>query len=297
MKKVDMLQEVINVARDAIIVMNEKGKIVIWNPAAEIMLQYSEKEAVGQPLHELISPMDTRQDHWEKIKNFVKIGEGGLVGKTIDQKARRKDGELIDVQLSLSRIKFDSGWGSVGVLRDITFQRIKEKALRESREQYRQLSMTDQLTSLYNRLHFGCELVREVNRLKRYHQPLSIITFDIDNFKFFNDECGHVNGDKILEIIGKIIKEEVRSNDIPCRMGGDEFLIILPMTEKFIACEVAERISMQLKNVYLGFTERRISISVGVIQCEPDESVEELTRRVDNLMMHAKKTGKDKILF
>lgn len=284
-----------NAAQDAIITMGADGCISFWNPAAERILQYSAAEAIGQSLHALIVPPEHLKNFYKKIEKFLKTGEGSALGKTNDHKAKRKDGHMIDVQLSLSPIKLSGGWGSVGILRDITLQKEAENQLIESEQRYRKLSMTDSLTKLFNRWHFNFELKREVDRSCRYKQPLSVIMCDVDDFKTFNDEFGHEAGDDVLTLIGEVIIRTVRTSDIPCRIGGEEFFIILPMTIKETACVIMQRIRDALKAEKLTFTENCITCSCGVVQYEPMWSVTELVRRADDLMMNAKKKGKDMI--
>ncbi len=178
---------------------------------------------------------------------------------------------------------------------DITGRKKMETELRKSEERYRVLSMTDSLTGLFNRWHFQFELEKEMNRSRRYKQYLSAIMFDIDDFKKFNDEHGHEAGDRVLELVGSVVKKSVRMDDIPCRFGGEEFFIILPMTTQDVARAIAFRISVDLKNLQLNFTDKGISVSCGVVQYDQLEDVDAFVRRVDSLMLFAKRNGKDRI--
>ncbi len=292
-----LLRALTEAAQDAIIAMNEEGKIFLWNPAAQRMLGYSCGEVIGQPLHECIAPEDYREMSKKGIEQFIQTGEGAAIGKTTDQRALHKDGHVIDVQLSLSRLPMENGWGSVGILRDVTEQKLAERALRESEERLRVVSMTDQLTGLYNRWHFSHELQREVDRSERYGQPLSVIMFDIDDFKQFNEIYGHAAGDRVLQILGHVVKGSMRKSDIACRIGGEEFFIILPMTSRSVAQTIAFRISTSLKMQSLDFAlDKKITFSCGVCQYTSGQSPDDLSRRVDQLMRQAKSEGKDRII-
>lgn len=292
-----LLRALTEAAQDAIIAMNTEGKIFLWNSAAQRMLGYSCEEVIGQPLHECIAPEDQREKSQKGIEQFIQTGEGAAIGKTTDQKALCKDGRVIDVQLSLSRLPMENGWGSVGILRDVTDQKLAEQALRESEERLRVVSMTDQLTGLYNRWHYSFELQREVDLSERYGQPLSVLMFDIDDFKKFNEKHGHAAGDRVLQILAHVVRSSMRKNDIACRIGGEEFFIILPMTSKTVAQAIALRISTSLKMQSLDFApEDKITFSCGVCQYTSGQSPDNLFLRVDQLMRQAKSEGKDRII-
>lgn len=291
----ERLQAITDAAQDAIIMIDNKGSVSFWNPAAERILGFSQQEAIGNHLHNLIAPKEFHERYQRAFARFQDRGEGAAIGKTIDLKAQCKDERTIDVQLSLSSISIEGHWHAVGILRDVTVQKIAERSLQESEERFRRLSITDPLTGLYNRWHFIFELKREIANTDRYGQPVSAIMFDVDDFKLFNDAHGHETGDKVLKIIGEIVQKSIRKNDIPCRIGGEEFFIILPMTTLEVARTIAFRISTVLKDVDLNFGHSGITISSGVAQYDINEDIDAFVRRTDHLMMSAKRDGKDRI--
>ncbi len=103
-------------------------------------------------------------------------------------------------------------------------------ALRKSEQRFRELSITDDLTGLFNSRHFFDRLKAEVERTNRYGHPLSLLILDLDNFKKFNDTFGHIAGDEVLEKAGEILHRSLRKIDSAYRYGGEEFAIILPET-------------------------------------------------------------------
>ena len=117
--------------------MDSAGRVSYWNPAAEHILGYTEAEAIGQNLHSLLAPPRYQAAHQAAFPEFVQTGQGAAVGKTLDLAARRKDGQEISVQLSLSAIPINGDWHAVGILRDITERKRAEEALLESEEKYR----------------------------------------------------------------------------------------------------------------------------------------------------------------
>jgi PAS domain S-box-containing protein len=133
------LRAITDSARDAILMMDPEGMITYWNPAAERILGYTKEEANGQNLHRLLAPQRYHAQYDAAFPRFVKTGRGDATGKTIQLVARRKDGEEIPVELSLSAV-FMNGWQAVGLLRDITERKRAEDALRESEAKYRLIS-------------------------------------------------------------------------------------------------------------------------------------------------------------
>jgi diguanylate cyclase (GGDEF)-like protein len=113
---------------------------------------------------------------------------------------------------------------------DITDRKRAEEALRDSEQRYRELSIVDGLTQLYNSRHFYVQLKSETERSNRYGQPLTLLLLDLDNFKAFNDAYGHVEGDQVLSRLGQVVKRCLRETDSAYRYGGEEFTILLPMT-------------------------------------------------------------------
>ncbi|MFQ5485475.1 MAG: diguanylate cyclase, partial [Desulfobacterales bacterium] len=114
--------------------------------------------------------------------------------------------------------------------------------LKESERKYKELSITDGLTNLYNHTHFVNQLQKEIERTKRFDHPLSLMLMDVDNFKQYNDAYGHPEGDKFLQRTGETIRNNIRSTDSGYRYGGEEFAVILPETDDKDAFIAAERI-------------------------------------------------------
>ncbi len=121
--------------------------------------------------------------------------------------------------------------------------------MKESENIYRALSMVDNLAQLYNSRHFNKQLQIEIDRVNRYNDPLTLILFDIDNFKDFNDAYGHVEGDRVFMCLGQVVKKCLRKTDTAYRYGGEEFTVILPMTKKengFITAENTQESDEQI---------------------------------------------------
>lgn len=165
------------------------------------------------------------------------------------------------------------------VFKDITKRKdLEEKLYIES--------ITDSLTGLFNQRYFYSLLKKEMIRSKRSKRSLSLILFDLDGFKAYNDEYGHQGGDKVLKTIGKVVKKEIRTEvDIPFRYGGDEFTIILPEATLNQAINIAERIRESFADYKL------TTLSTGVVELQEDMDIKAFIKMADLRMYEAKKSG------
>ena len=169
----------------------------------------------------------------------------------------------------------------------------QEKKLRAEKE-----AQTDILTGLQNRRAYYEISSREYQRLLRYHRDFSVIMVDIDDFKEINDNYGHHEGDSVLKSIAFIIKENIRENDYAFRLGGDEFLILLPETNEEKAYHLAERMRSEIENIKLQSTTYtyRISSSFGISQfIENDVNLEAVAKRADEALYQVKNSGKNRV--
>jgi diguanylate cyclase (GGDEF)-like protein/PAS domain S-box-containing protein len=185
-----------------------------------------------------------------------------------------------------------------GLISNITDRKRAEEALRESEEKYLELSITDNLTNLYNSRYFYNQLQMEIDRVNRYGHPLTLLLFDIDGFKAFNDNYGHIEGDQVLWRLGQVVKRCLRQTDSAYRYGGEEFTILLPMTTSEDGVVIAERVRTEIKKEIFSPESGKnihITVSIGLAQYRPQEDITAFVHRVDQLMYQAKKNGKDRV--
>lgn len=172
------------------------------------------------------------------------------------------------------------------------------EALRESENSYRELSIVDDLTQLYNSRHFYFQLKMELDRSNRYEQPLTLLMLDIDNFKTLNDTYGHVEGDQVLLRLGQVVRRCLRETDFAYRYGGEEFSILLPMTTSADGAVTAERIRVEFKKETFSPAPGQgihVTVSIGIAQYQPQEELKAFVHRVDQLMYQGKRSGKDRV--
>jgi len=179
---------------------------------------------------------------------------------------------------------------------------LKERHLTNERtemlEKLQKLAITDGLTRLYNSRHFYNQLELEAGRSNRYKHPLALLLLDIDLFKRYNDSFGHLEGDKVLQRIGKIIKSWLRKMDTAYRYGGEEFTVILPETTCEEAVTVAERIRNAVKSEKFSPEPKKqivITISIGATEYSPEEELSAFIQRADKAMYASKQFGRNKV--
>ena len=173
-----------------------------------------------------------------------------------------------------------------------------EKRLLKSEKLYKELSITDDLTQLYNSRCFYKKLEEEIERVMRYQQPLSLLLFDIDDFKKINDRYGHLKGDNVLKMAGEIIQGCLRKVDSAYRYGGEEFTVLLPGTGVEAAINVAERIRKRFEaHDFSSIADQplTISVSIGAAQFKPGEEMEAFVKRTDDALYEAKQNGKNRV--
>ncbi len=158
-------------------------------------------------------------------------------------------------------------------------------------EEVTRLSITDDLTGLYNHRHFFKTLESELVRMKRQRTTLSLLMFDLDGFKRYNDQFGHVEGDKVLRKVGEIVKNSIRNSvDSGYRYGGDEFAVLLIGASLDQTLTVAERIRLSVEQA--GFD---ITVSLGLAQFQDRFSLERFVKSADDAMYVAKNSGGNRV--
>ncbi|MGB9731729.1 diguanylate cyclase [Calditerrivibrio nitroreducens] len=187
------------------------------------------------------------------------------------------------------------------VNKELSEYKVKEQELakiKKELEKYKMESVTDPLTGLFNRKFMIKKIEEEIERGKRYGSKFSIIFLDIDNFKRMNDVYGHIVGDFVLKYLANIIKSELRKVDYAFRYGGEEMVILLSETNLENALKFSERLLEVVRNTIFKYKteDLKITVSIGVAEFKPGETIEQLIERADMAMLKAKQAGKDRVV-
>ena len=179
-------------------------------------------------------------------------------------------------------------------------QKLKIQQANKRNEELETIAYKDPLTMLVNRRKFFELAENEFRRSKRYNLPMSLMMLDIDHFKKVNDTYGHAGGDVVLKTFADICREEVREIDIVARLGGEEFVILLPQTKVEGAFILAERLrkKVEARTVFSEEKEIRITVSIGIASYNrsKDKSIEVLIRKADEALYLAKASGRNRVV-
>lgn len=166
----------------------------------------------------------------------------------------------------------------------------------------RELSVTDGLTSLYNQTHFFLLLKLQLEKSRRYHTSFSLVIFDVDHFKNYNDNNGHLKGSEALSRVGELMRTVFRSSDVMAKYGGDEFVVILPNSDKVGTFLAADRMREVVEEEPFDGRENqpegKVTLSLGISSFpEHGETIEELLDSADKALYEAKKSGRNKSII
>jgi diguanylate cyclase (GGDEF)-like protein/PAS domain S-box-containing protein len=276
----EYLENLLNSSVDTVLTISLDYTVTYINRGAEDMLGYSAEDIVGKSItlvlpggEDELGALTAKLD-WGPIRNH----ETTLLAR---------DGRMIPAMVSVSRVRGDDDriLSTLAICKDITQQKQLESELKE-------MTIKDNLTGLYNQRHFYQSLETEIERAYRQGRPLSLVLFDVDRFKNYNDRFGHLAGDDLLRAIGEVVRECTRDHvDSGFRYGGDEFTVILPETDESQARQVAERIRATFETRgYEG-----CALSVGLIAFREEMSAKVFIRLADEMMYGAKRSGGNRV--
>lgn len=289
---------------NANVLVDETDRIVLVNRQAELLFGYDRSEMLGRSVGMLV-PLHLQAAHNGHCLGFLEQPSRRPMGAGRDLYGVRKDGTVVPVEIGLAPISTEQGRLVLALVIDITERkasearmlglnaelerRVQERtaqlqrsvgdlrvALEEAerlRRELREQSIRDALTGLFNRRFLEETLRLEVPRASRNATPLSVVMLDMDKFKVINDTLGHAAGDSVLREIGHIILESLRAEDVPCRFGGDEFVILMPGTLPHDAMNKAEALRARMRGVRVRWNGGELpgfDVSVGVASLPED---------------------------
>jgi diguanylate cyclase (GGDEF)-like protein/PAS domain S-box-containing protein len=267
--------------------IKENARVMLFNKLGQEITGYREEELKEGEICAMESKI--HQDDRPKVIAEVLHAILNHISYTVEYRFVRKDGAIryfLEKGTPLYGKDGDPLYVD-GVIFDITEYKQAEMELKR-------LAAIDKLTGVFNRTKFDELMGRELGRAQRYKKPLSVIMFDIDNFKKVNDTYGHSVGDYVLKTLAKIVREAIRKIDYLVRWGGEEFLIILPENNLEKAQSLAERIRKTIES-YTFDTVGTITVSLGVAEFKVGDTEDILIKNSDIAMLKAKREGKNRV--
>jgi len=288
-----LLRQIVDNAHDAFFSIDATGKIIDWNPAAETMFGIPRSHALGQNITETIISPESRQEFAHELKSFSKSGQTKLLNTRSEARLWHRDDYAFPAELSIVPLSVGNAFIFTGFVRDISERKQAEERLFN-------LAHTDSLTGLPNRQSFNEILLHEISIAHRHHQKLAVMFLDLDQFKAVNDSLGHDAGDQLLREASKRLQGCIRDSDTLARIGGDEFVFVLPNIHSTNEPDnICKRILDTLKDPFhINNTDCFIGASIGISLYPQDgNQLETLEKHADIAMYRAKAAGKNGYKF
>jgi diguanylate cyclase (GGDEF)-like protein len=286
----------------ALYVLNSSGNLLeavsSWGESIHLQQSFAPKECMAVRLREIYSDQERPCKHLERLQHEWRlcmpfVARDDVIGMLHFQ-------GIHPVHEKISEMKEYLNSSRQGLLMTFSEQTAVILSNIKLREELNFQATRDPLTGLFNRRSMMEKLELEINRAKRHQWPITILFLDIDHFKSFNDTHGHQAGDLVLKKLGEYLWKSCRGDDMPCRYGGEELLLIMPHCGTDVAIHAAERIRNGIKKLELIYQERSIgtiAVSIGVaIFPEHGSTGSEVLRRADEALYRAKAEGRDKVV-
>lgn len=282
-----LYETLINLSIDGIYMETERGKILDCNRSGHEMFGYTKEEMLTKNIAALV-PEDFAETLPEIIPDEMATGD-----VYVERINKKKDGTLFPTEINTKFIKIKGERRLIAYIRNISLRKKYEQQLRE-------LSIIDDLTKLYNRRYILELLGLEIQKAKRYGQPVSIAMLDIDNYKMVNDSYGHVFGDDVLKKFSSTLLTNTRKCDCIGRYGGEEFLIIFPNTDLEKSYKTLFRLKEKVNMLEWDSKPIRISFSAGLLEITTNlarnSDCYQILSNADELLYEAKRKGKNCII-
>jgi len=279
-------------APDAMVVVNQRGEIVLLNVQAENQFGYSRDELVGQKVQSIIPEGFAER----LIADGARSAADALaqqIGTGIELSGRRKDGSEFPIEIMLSPLKSAEGTLVTTAIRDISVRKNAEAQITHSAQH-------DSLTGLPNRVLLNDRIGQAIASAARYSRQIAVLCLDLDGFKHLNNSLGRSIGDRLLQSVAKRLQGCVRTSDTVSRLGGDEFVVLLSEAEQWEdAAFIAGRMLESVAQAYsIDGHDLHVTASIGVsLFSEDGPDAETLIKNADNAMYQAKQNGHQSYQF
>jgi len=284
----ERFRAVIETASDAFVSVDTEGTIVEWNRQAEETFGWTREEAIGVPLVSTVVPEASRNAHLRAFEEFVRVGGGTTVNRTLEVSAMRRDGVEFPVELSVWMTLSHGTQRINAFVRDMSDRKVLEAVTHQA--------FHDPLTDLANRALFTDRVAAALARRgDTSTATVAVLLLDLDDFKTVNDSLGHAAGDELLIAVAARLRSCVRPGDTLARLAGDEFAILLDdLDDDGAAVAVAKRVGTRLEAPFeIEAMEIAVRASIGIsLGQTPDARPDDLMRDADVAMYEAKARGK-----
>jgi diguanylate cyclase (GGDEF)-like protein/PAS domain S-box-containing protein len=307
----------------------EFSKDVIWtldlgsmrftyvSPSVENVRGLTVEEASQQTLADALTPESFDKVRVIMADHLGRLAKGdmGALSATAEIDQPHKDGHIIHAEVVGSFLLDAEGkpYALLGISRDISERRKAERKLREANDTLRtqleeieklqvalqEQAIRDSLTGCFNRRYLDETLERELSRSRREGYPLSLVILDLDHFKQINDTYGHLAGDRALTELAETLRADVRHEDVLCRYGGEEFVVLMPRMPLAKAVERAESWRRKIEDIRVSFGNFKLSFTASAgVAAYPDHGKmpDELTHAADKALYIAKNTGRNRVV-
>lgn len=280
--------QVLDAAPVGICIIDEEGRFEHVNPAYQQLSGYTAAELVGQLLT-LVVPEEARAEIAERHRRFIETGQE----PRSEQQLVTRDGKPRVVLSESCRISGPDGrYRRISFVIDITARKLLEQKLEERNRELEEMVSTDSLTGLCNRRRILDIMHERVEVARRYGRPLAVMMIDLDFFKTINDSHGHPVGDEVLVSFARLLKSCARDSDSIGRIGGEEFVLVMPESTAEGACSFLERLRTECARLRFSAKGLRLSFSAGVSIYAEGDNVPSLLRRADKALYAAKGEGR-----
>ncbi len=296
----DLYRVAVDASPCATLVADASGTVTLANREAERLFACQPGMIVGRPIESLLPPDPAAQPAAGPV--------GRPLGRPGDGVARRGDGTVFPVEVGVNPIRTGRGLCLVYAVLDLTERkRVEERlsqqaaALEAANARLTELATTDSLTALWNRRAFLEQLDIQLEQSVRTARPMSVLILDVDDFKPYNDQYGHLAGDEILRAAARLMRERARRSDFIARIGGEEFGVILHEADRQGAVRLAENLRTAVEAAT--WPRRRITVSVGAatvrfpgaVPRPPSPPRSQVLSLADRALYYSKEKGRNRV--
>ncbi len=281
---------------DGVYVVNRDRRIRFWNSSAVQITGYTPEQVLNQRCSDnLLMHVDAEGKPLCKdccpLRATLQDGQK----RELEAYLHHADGHRIPVLVRVSPLINAKGQ-IVGAIESFNESTLRADLI-ERLHQLESLALLDELTQVGNRRYSNITMSTRMHEFTRYNIPFGVMMVDVDTFKEFNDTYGHDVGDMVIRMVARTMQDALRTSDVLCRWGGDEFLIIVPNANEEQLLRLGDRLRSLISTSFLTQSQGilKVTVSGGATMALPDDTAESLLKRADTLLYRSKDAGRNRI--